>query len=239
MRRQRNFNFNPHITLINNPSSNLKTYLNTLITLSQGIHKLGFNVSSGMRILKNIDDETFNNFFLNPTKKTYYSFLQYLNDIKKTWIQTNKNIKISDLSINTDNHFLFNVYLTNPTIKKTLKPIALTPEIQFIRTQRRYNKRRYSRVRAVSRPSFWSGAMISTVATSMFWGSTLQGIDWISVTPIILDINPIIVCLYFIVTYRLLKLNVRGALNENREKNKQRRGFIDVFWNQTNINIKW
>ncbi len=39
--------------------------------------------------------------------------------------------------------------------------------IHFIRTQRRYNKRRYSRVRAFSRPSFFAGISLS----SMFVGS--------------------------------------------------------------------
>jgi hypothetical protein len=40
--------------------------------------------------------------------------------------------------------------------------------IHFIRTQRRYNKRRYARMRAVSRPSFWSGSLLSSMGVGMF-----------------------------------------------------------------------
>jgi hypothetical protein len=40
--------------------------------------------------------------------------------------------------------------------------------IHFIRMQRRYNKRRYLRVRAVSRPSFMAGAMSCCICLGMF-----------------------------------------------------------------------
>lgn len=49
--------------------------------------------------------------------------------------------------------------------------------IQFIRVQRRYNKRRYGKARVVSRPSFWCGSLLSSVGLGMFWGSTLQMTD--------------------------------------------------------------
>lgn len=49
--------------------------------------------------------------------------------------------------------------------------------IHFIRTQRRYNKRRYARMRAVSRPSFWSGSLLSSMGVGMFWGATMQLTD--------------------------------------------------------------
>lgn len=40
--------------------------------------------------------------------------------------------------------------------------------IHFLRVQRRYNKRRYSRVRAVSRPSFFAGISLSSILIAGF-----------------------------------------------------------------------
>lgn len=79
-------------------------------------------------------------------------------------------------SVNTKNdtqveHFLTSTILPQPinTVTGYVSPVIdIQPDIHFIRTQRRYNKRRYARVRAVSRPSFWSGMMLSTLATGAF-----------------------------------------------------------------------
>jgi hypothetical protein len=49
--------------------------------------------------------------------------------------------------------------------------------IHFIRVQRRYNKRRYSRVKAFSRPSFFGGIALSSIFLSCFWGGTMKGVD--------------------------------------------------------------
>lgn len=49
--------------------------------------------------------------------------------------------------------------------------------IFFIRNQRRYNKRRYSRVRAFSRPSFFAGSALSTLLVAMFFGGSIKSVD--------------------------------------------------------------
>lgn len=98
------------------------------------------------------------------------------------------------------------------------------PEIHFIRTQRRYNKRRYARVRAVSRPSFWAGMMLSTLVTGAFWGATLQGLDWGSTQAIIVDVNAFITLCYVILGIRFIRLFKRAARFRYREANKARRG---------------
>jgi hypothetical protein len=49
--------------------------------------------------------------------------------------------------------------------------------IHFLRVQRRYNKRRYSRVRAFSRPPFFAGISLSTAFLACFWGGTMKGVD--------------------------------------------------------------
>lgn len=49
-------------------------------------------------------------------------------------------------------HFLLRTILDTFTTVQSALPVI--PDIHFVRTQRHYNKRRYARVRAVSRPSF-------------------------------------------------------------------------------------
>ena len=53
-------------------------------------------------------------------------------------------------------HFLLTTQLTSPAAQQGyVSPVLDVPaDIAFIRTQRRFNKRRYSRVRVSSRPSF-------------------------------------------------------------------------------------
>ena len=46
--------------------------------------------------------------------------------------------------------------------------------IHFIRVQRRYNKRRYSKVRLQSRPSFFAGISLGSLFISCFWGGTIK-----------------------------------------------------------------
>jgi hypothetical protein len=50
-------------------------------------------------------------------------------------------------------------------------------KLNFLRVQRRYNKRRYSKVRAYSRPSFFAGITLSNLLLACFWGGTMMGCD--------------------------------------------------------------
>lgn len=68
-------------------------------------------------------------------------------------------------------HFLLQTMLpTNINeVQGYVSPVLdIQPDVHFVRTQRRFNKRRYSRVRVSSRPSFWTGMMLSTIATGAF-----------------------------------------------------------------------
>jgi len=54
-------------------------------------------------------------------------------------------------------HFLLNTNVLPMMIPSAhIRPdnLNVIPDVHFLRTQRRYNKRRYARVRATSRPSF-------------------------------------------------------------------------------------
>jgi hypothetical protein len=139
-------------------------------------------------------------------------------------------VATSNYPINIDSHFLLTTYIT-PTEQLTTAAAhpTRTPNIHFIRTQRRFNKRRYARVRAVSRPSFWAGAMLSTTATGMFWGATSQNLDWVSTQVSVTDMNTFLAIAYVIFVWKLLQLLLVSPNATARETNKRRRGLLNVF----------
>lgn len=93
-------------------------------------------------------------------------------------------------------------------------------EIHFIRTQRRYNKRRYARVRAVSRPSFWVGNLLSCLLVGMFWGASMQGVDGLVIQPIIVDVNMILVYGYMSVCYKYVVVALSNRTRAVRGERK-------------------
>lgn len=84
--------------------------------------------------------------------------------------------------------------------------------IHFIRTQRRYNKRRYARMRAVSRPSFWSGSLMSSMGVGMFWGATMQLTDWFVNQLIYVDVTNALLIMYVYALWRVCVTLGRGEL---------------------------
>jgi hypothetical protein len=90
-----------------------------------------------------------------------------------------------------------------------LVPAAAT--LHFIRTQRRYNKRRYGRMRAMSRPSFWAGALFSAMGLGMFWGATMQQADWVLSQLIYVDVTNALLLCYAYALWRMVATAGRGA----------------------------
>lgn len=93
-------------------------------------------------------------------------------------------------------------------------------DIHFIRTQRRYNKRRYARVRAVSRPSFWVGNLLSCLLIGMFWGASLQGVDGLIIQPVIVDVNVILLYGYISICYKYILVSVNNRTRALRADRK-------------------
>jgi len=77
--------------------------------------------------------------------------------------------------------------------------------IHFIRVQRRYNKRRYSKVRLQSRPSFFGGISLGSLFISCFWGGTIKSVDWCITAPIVLHMNSI---LSFVIVLTYIRLMI-------------------------------
>jgi hypothetical protein len=110
--------------------------------------------------------------------------------------------------------------------------------IHFVRVQRRYNKRRYSRARVVSRPSFWSGSLMSAMGLGMFWGSTLQMTDWVTTQLILVDITNLLLIFYFYIFWRICTLVGRGSLYSVRGNFHINQGFRTIIQKNFN-NARW
>jgi len=76
---------------------------------------------------------------------------------------------------------IFNFFLNHLKNLRSLKTASAvnnsTASIFFLRHQRRYNKRRYSRVRATSRAPFFAGMSFSAILAGMFWGGAHKSVD--------------------------------------------------------------
>lgn len=150
--------------------------------------------------LKNMKIKTLNNNY-----HTLDSFLLY-NNIRSTasWVEYTgltsfmAYLDLSDVLWNFDNSY----------------------SIHFIRTQRRYNKRRYSKIRVISRTSFFSGISFSSLIILSFWNGTIKGVDWGITNLIVIDINFVLFILFLYSIFRLYKVyffNV-SLRNKNRVK---------------------
>lgn len=92
--------------------------------------------------------------------------------------------------------------------------------INFLRVQRRYNKRRYSRVRAYSRAPFFSGISLSSIILANFWGGTIKSVDWVTSWIINLDINLVLFIIIFYLFYRIWRLKYFSSSIRNKQKIK-------------------
>lgn len=68
-------------------------------------------------------------------------------------------------------------FLRGVRSEKCAPAVQSTSSIFFIRYQRRYNKRRHSRVRSLSRSPFFAGTALSALLAAMFYGGTHKSVD--------------------------------------------------------------
>lgn len=92
--------------------------------------------------------------------------------------------------------------------------------LHFLRVQRRYNKRRYAKSRLYSRPSFFAGVCLSSVVISSFWGGTIKSVDWLSVLPVVININYVLYMLLFLLFFRFLQLSLNIVFLNSSNKFK-------------------
>lgn len=77
--------------------------------------------------------------------------------------------------------------------------------VHFIRVQRRYNKRRYSKVRLNSRPSFFGGISLGSLFICCFWGGTIKSVDWATTMPIVINMNSL---LFFFIIITIIRVMI-------------------------------
>lgn len=97
------------------------------------------------------------------------------------------------------------LYSKSKFFKNNFKDSNFT--INFLRVQRRYNKRRYSRVRAYSRSPFFASISLSSIILANFWGGTIKSVDWSTSWIINIDINLVTFIIIFYLFYRIWRLN--------------------------------
>lgn len=144
----------------------------------------GFEISWALRVWRIFYKEDWQNFLYKPSIKGALKLHTHLKNFGglKYYRRTGDLIEYSTL-LTRFNNFKF----------QSLKSYKFTAEIyrhesnfiggsegHCIRVQRRYNKRRYSRARPVSRPSFWAGASFCSLSIGMFWSATMENLDWVS-----------------------------------------------------------
>lgn len=95
-----------------------------------------------------------------------------------------------------------------------------TYTIHFLRVQRRYNKRRYSKVRAISRPSFFAGISLSSILVANFWNASIKMVDWNTALPVVIDVNIALTVILLYCLFRVLRIVDVTVLVRKRGKIK-------------------
>lgn len=212
-------------TLANSTEPKLQSRIQSVVQFSKACTKLGLHPAQGIRIAKRVNLKQYTIMQSNVNVTT----IQQIAANAHTHVTLNKNTNVQALSQLQPDHFLVHTMLplTLNKINGYVSPILnIQPDIHFIRTQRRFNKRRYARVRAISRPSFWTGMMLSTIATGAFWGSTIQATDWLTTCIIIPDPAVWLLVGYISLSYQSWKLYTCVGVPYKRELNRSRRGWV-------------
>ena len=134
-------------------------------------------------------------------------------------------ISKNTLSISPYSFLIYNnLSATSPLSKKPKTPFKLDGfssssfSLYFLRVQRRYNKRRYSKVRASSRPPFIAGITFSSMMAGGFWGASIKNVDWINSDVIIIDVNLGIFIIFMYSIYRALILHCSMPVSRARKR---------------------
>lgn len=111
--------------------------------------------------------------------------------------------------------------------------------IHFIRLQKHYNKRRYLRVRVISRPSFWSGMLLSTISLGMFWSSSCEFIDWFTTQLLLINMEYILLLIYLLIIFRAYNTYNEIYFKDLRAYVKLMRSKLSWVYQYTLIVFKW
>lgn len=212
--------------LFSSVTKNIKFLFNILYTFFKNLWYLTNNYLNSNKVvyytlLKNIFQKykifllknENNNKIINHNLVVYYpnsiltesSFI-YSNSIMNNfffYINFEKYFFKKILNSSKGNTLISNKYFINSILFKKNNYQYSKFKLNFLRIQRRYNKRRYSKVRVVSRNSFFAGISLSSIFIGILWGGTIKNIDWISTKIIVIDINFILFVSIFYFIFRI------------------------------------
>lgn len=166
------------------------------------------------------------NYEINPTIYTSLNIINFLN-LKRTTINFFSNFeikKIENIFKNNWEKSLYGFFLMEDNYYLKISEYNKYDFgennflLNFLRIQRRYNKRRYSKVRSWSRSPFFAGISLSSIFLAMFWIGTVKSVDWNNIFIINININLFLMFSYIYVYYRYYRLNF--LKNSIRKKNK-------------------
>lgn len=218
---------------LNKLNINKLLFFNIIFTFFKTVYNLymkSFDIELYYKLLKLIlkKYEDFLNIYLNNNKNILIynnNYIFYPNSIL-----VNLNFKLSNEN-NYSSNYLSSVekyFFKKLLILKKQKILKITKDVlvknkyykdifleynfnfsnskfnlKFLRIQRRYNKRRYSKVRVSSRNSFFAGISLSSLFLAILWGGSIKKTDWLTSKIIIIDINLFIFITFLYFIYRL------------------------------------
>lgn len=193
-----------------------------LIQLSNSFSCLNIDEKVGLRIIWHFYYSLWLNLVHEFCVKDYCKLIQ--NTKQKLGLQKKLRIAIQNYNNvkNIRTSILFNINLLTKDklifCNNILTSYYLNWDfnIHFIRVSRRYNKRYISRARVISRPSFWAGNLLSCLLVGMFWGASLQKVDWVVAQPLIIDINIVLIILYICMIYKFININLNRRIRSER-----------------------
>ena len=193
------------------------------MSISKSFNRLNITNKQGFTLIWNFFNKDWYNLVL---QFDVHSYMKLLKNIKLKLKSHNSAQMQSVRNYNSirgiQTHVLYNI--SRATNSNNIFYNKMVPsyhlhwyyEIHFVRVSRKYNKRSISRVRVSSRPSFWFGNLISCLLVGMFWGASLQWIDWILVQPLIIDINTVIAYIYMIIIYKYVSISLNRKIRLER-----------------------
>ena len=131
----------------------LQRRIKGLSLLSENCLKQNIHPAQGLRISRRCFEADYELLLSNPGARRAGELVEQI----KRKLENREPTPIITQPADLPEHFLLKTQLPRSLtrVKGYLAPfLDVQPDIHFVRTQRRYNKRRYARVRATSRPSF-------------------------------------------------------------------------------------
>lgn len=199
----------------------------------------GFNKNLILKIFINNYYYLWLFFLQNYNIKIYYLLIKkiiqkyfYITQFTYNFIITSTNI-VSPTSFLLNNHIfstsydITSYYYNSPKVnfknytKNQIYQYGLNMfTIHFIRVQRRYNKRRYSKVRVSSRPSFFAGIALSSIMSGLLWNGSIKSVDWLTAWIVVIDVNLILILIFFYFLFRIYRIYSLNIFVRERGKIK-------------------